>query len=452
MKKRVLLHADSLIRDPAYLLVLAELLKRRGIDAVVSSRVTTGFYLRFWKPHVLVHSQAHTVRGHFDQGLIDEARGPLVIFVPQEGNNARDHTLHRGFRGILDEKAARFIHRIYHYNEWHVDWFAENSAFRADQLICCGNPRLDLVKFSGAPDARPSTGRLGFIGRFPSINKHEGLSVNYFLLGDFSHQSMAVQRQDLSHINRQVNVLYWYGQLVHRLLDETDFVVSMRPHHEERRKSDGYERLLKTYGRERFSLDNNLSIFHWANSLDAAIGTTSLTAVECYLAKTPFLCIDHMAETEASVLADNDEAPMFRAMDERLMPQDPDHFMEIVDRIRNGQITVERSQFMDDYLSYHFSWPYPGSVLATITDGICEALDIAPGQPSIPYAPSVAGDLFFLYRTLQQGGLNPGIVTDKNYNTLFHRTPPFVQRTADNICGNGNMSGDARNLTAAAKT
>lgn len=455
MKKRVLLHADSLIRDPAYMLVLASLLRRRGVEALVSSRVTTGFYLRLWKPHVLVHSQAHTVRGYFDQGLIDEKNGPLVVFVPQEGNNSDPHTLATGFRGVLDEKASRFIHRVHHFNEWHVDWFRENSAFRDEQLTWCGNPRLDLVKFSGIPDERPGTGRIGFVGRFPSINKYEGLSINYFLMGDFRDQSLSRQHQRLDQLRRQVNVLYWYGQFIHALLNETDYSVSVRPHHEESRESDGYRRLLDGPRGERVELDSQLSVYHWATGLDAAVSTTSLTSMECYLARTPFLCIDRMAGAEPAVRADGDEALLFESLDERFMPRDPDHFMGLVQQIRNGTMKVERVDALDDYLRHHFGWPYRGSVLASIADSVLEALDIAPRQPPMPYLPAAAGVAFFVFRALQQSGRQPRFVIDKNYCPMFHGKPDFIETTADNIeasrdsiasAGNDQPTGEGRIL------
>ena len=432
MKYRVLIHADSLIRDPAYMLVLAEVLRAHGVEPLVSSRITTGFYLRTWKPHVLVHSQAHTLRGYYDHGLIDKRRGPAVIFIPQEGNNSGHSTLRRGFRGVLDEPAAQVIRRVFHFNDWHVDWFAKNSSFRRDQLIHLGNPRLDIAKFGGFGEPRSKTGVIGFVGRFPTINKYDGTSAFYHLLEDHTGHPAEWHDQTIGLVSRQIGVAHWYGQFIHWLMRETDLKVSLRPHHEERRNSDGYRRLKDRYG-ERIQIDHGMSIFHWARSVDAIISTTSLTSIESYLAGTPFLCVDKLALAEKSVLADNDEASLLKIMDERFVPHGLEDFGEKIRNVCAGSLPVGVNSGMEAYLKEHFSWPYTGSLIARIADGILETLECSPRQPAIPALPKFAGDLFYLLRTAQFGGRRPWIVTDKNYSPFFHPAPEFVDTIARRI-------------------
>jgi surface carbohydrate biosynthesis protein len=422
---RILLHADSLIRDPGPMLVLAELLRRRGHDAVVSSRVTTHFYLYFWRPHYLIHSAPNAVAALIAKGLIAE-NGPRVAIIPQEGMERQDNTMHAFYEGILQSGIEKFIDQVFLWNTHQYEWLRDNSTLGEQRLSIVANVRLDLAKYGG--NVRPRHGTVGFIGRFPILNKYDGSHIMCHLLADASDLPELARHNRLLNIATQVSSLAAYAEIIHHIMRHTDYRVSLRPHHEEAADNAGFRMLKRRYG-NRIEIDRGLSIYDWALGVDAIVSTTSMTFAEAYLAGTPVICLDRMTESEENV--DADEASITDSYADDLMPRNEAALYQVLAQCMNGKFTLGRNEKVEAIMREEFSWPYVGSALGQIADHV-HAVS-ASCVARIPLAPKHVVELAYLPRIFQIGGMRPCWVVDKHYSRLFHGVPPFVTRVVENI-------------------
>jgi surface carbohydrate biosynthesis protein len=435
---RILIHADSLIRDTAWALVLAQLFENRGFQAVVSSRPSTGFLLRTWRPHALVHSQAHAIRGYYDLGLVGGEGKPLVAFSPHEGNNVSERYLNDTYRGLLDSEAPKFLLRAYHWNELNRDWFRANSAVPESGIWLLGNPRLDLAKFGHEESGASSRSGIGFIGRFPSLNKHDGTTPFYHSMSaGSSDDTKEIVDFRIREMSRQVAVAHWYAFLTKKLMAETDLPVSIRPHHEERPHSSGYRALQTSYG-SRISIDQSLSLFDWMKNLSAMVSTSSLTMVEAYLSKTPVICIDKLSSADKIFLdIHRDEQILSELQAEDRTPTSISQTMVLIEQAAAGELKFRQSEAVDRYLMEQYNWPYKGSVLAEIADDVVDSLLNMPDRRLRAYAPPMFGDLYYLFRAVMGPPFGqPSLTVRKTYSRLIHGKPEFIERTATAIDSN----------------
>lgn len=422
---RILLHADSLIRDPGPMLVLAGMLRQRGHNVVVSSRLATDFYLIFWRPHYLIHSAPNAVGALYERGLITE-RGPRVAIIPQEGMERQDETMRAFYGGILQPGIEKRIDHMFMWNAHQFEWLRQHSKLGGDQLSVVANVRLDLAKFGG--NVRPRSGVVGFLGRFPTLNKYDGSHIMRHLLADVSDRPEQVRNNRLLALNTQVASLVAYADIIHHLMRYTDYRVSLRPHHEEAADNEGFRMLKRRYG-ERIEIDRGLSIYDWSLGVDAIISTTSTAFAEAYLAGTPVICIDRMTASEGNI--DDDEVSITESYADDLMPRDTPELLNVLKRCVAGSLRQTRNDKIDAVLSELFSWPYAGSALARVADRV----HAASGQCSqrFSWSPKLGGDLIYFARLFRNNPFRPRLTIDKHYSRLFHGRPPFVKRVVDNI-------------------
>lgn len=422
---RILIHADSLIRDPGPMLALAALLRRQGHHAVVSSRLTSHYYLKLWRPHYLIHSAPSAVGALYDRGLIAE-RGTRVAIIPQEGMENQDETMRAFYGGILRPGIGKCIDQVFLWNAHQYEWLRRYSSLGDERLSVIANVRLDLAKYGGS--TRPRRGVVGFIGRFPTVNKYDGSHIMLHLLADVSDRPEMVRRNRLLNLNTQVASLAAYADIIHHLMRHTDHRVSLRPHHEEAADNEGFRMLKRRYG-ERIEIDRGLSVYDWALGVDAIVSTTSMTFAEAYLAGTPVICIDRMTESEENV--DDDEALITESYTEELMPRDNVEFYQLLGRCMDGSLQPPRNEKVEAIMREEFSWPYAGSALARIADHVHAARPRCATR--LPLGPAFGGDLIYFARLLRNNPFRPRLTIDKHYSRLFHGTPPFVARVIDNI-------------------
>ncbi len=422
---RILLHADSLIRDAAPMLVLAELLKKRGHRVIVSSRPTTHFYVKFWRPHYLVHTNPATVGSMWDKGLITP-EGPIVGIIPQEGMERQEETMHAFYKNILKPGIQECIDQVFMWNSYQRDWILKACSLEKCQVSVVGNVRMDLAKF-GAKE-RSRRGYVGFVGRFPTLNKYDG-SQDFMkrLMSEQGARSDRFLRNRTNDTLKQVATVIAYGDIIHRLMRETDYKVSLRPHHEEASFNECFTMLKAKYG-DRFEIDRSLSIYDWSMSVDTIISTTSNTFVEAYLAKTPVICIDHLTASAGGI--DEDEIPILESYDQELLPKDSHELFETLDKCMRKEIGVRRNQKLEALMAEAFSWPYAGSALLKIVDHINNGNRNSPDAPTIIY--ELLGDLVYLSNSiLVLNSLKRSV--DKHYTRIARQPIGFVKRIVDSI-------------------
>lgn len=429
MKFRVLIHVDSLRRDAATCITLAELLRMRGHDTVVSGQQTTGLYLKYWRPHLMLHTAATKIVNYAKLGLLIGPTRPLVHFVPQEGRPTSPDTIdvcYRPFEAVDYE----LVDQVYVWNKVHYDWLMQHSPLPRERVRIVGGFRLDLAKYGTQPNLRDRPAVIGFVGRFTALNPHDGDYGLHLTAG-----TMAKLRHKLPKISEQVRACMIYSYLITALIEQTDFTVSLRPHHNEYPHAHFYIWAKKRFG-DRIEIDNHLSFYEWSAGKLALITTTSSTFAETYVARTPQICIDRIIDFEVSWRYSPSTEEICKSYQDQHLPKT---FEEIFDLLRQLNDNFEPAPLetpAGDLIKQQYMWPYEGSSLRAVADGIEQALDTMDDQlrRTRPMLPKVVGDVVYavgMAKWIRAGNLRPRL--NYVYNDLLHGRNAFFKQVAARI-------------------
>ncbi len=432
---KILIHVDSLIRDFAHLGVLAELLTRMGHNVQLSSRMTTIPLIRLWRPDHIIHSLGDQIGGLFDAGLMGR-KGVEVSFIPQEGSER--HELNRQFiyNRVLEPDCLDRIAHIFCWNDAHRQWLLSRDAGLGDRLSVVGNPRLDIAKFwSGGGKPRQRI-RIGFVGRFPFINKYNRPDfLELLTMGDrplCSKDDCDWDELEASTeaILSQVATYSRYCQLIHYFMANTDYEVSLRPHHEEAARGPAFNALKAAYG-DRVEIDHGFSIYEWASGLDAILTTASLTFAEAYIAGVPVISIDKL--TRVSDYLGFEAREILNSYDRRFVPDTYDELMQTLEDCLADGFVPPKVPGMETYMKEDFSHPYTGSSLLKIARTIDKRVRAAGsvGGPSL--VPAWLVQQSYWVQLFRYHGNQPSVGIDKHYHPSPHRTPDYIGRIVANI-------------------
>lgn len=283
MKTRVLIRAHTVRRDIGMSALVEMGLQQLGYETFICSVHNFQRTLRWWKPHVVITQTA---------GSAHQAReilpGALVVFLDAEGYQPE-------------------------YNSWATFWEKNQPYYDALDLILAwgpilgdevrrlmptsnvsklhvvSSPKFDLLEHM-RKSAPPISTRnsIGIITRYPSINNHEGVPAI---------RGLHVKSNLDSTIN---SCLAYHAQhtIISRILRETDFSISIRPHPLED-ISSYHKYVIPSFGKEysdRLSIDDSLDISEWIIKQRALVSPTSTAYVEAYLLNVPFINVDRITD------------------------------------------------------------------------------------------------------------------------------------------------------------
>jgi len=242
-KPRVVIRAFTLRRDIATALLLARQLEQRGCAVIVASGRDFVRTLRFWKPDVAVINTVGQIRR-----CADLAPGAAIVMLPGEGANARKHcdAVHLAEAPETYEKVDRFL-------LWGkaTDGYFRELLPDADhgRLAVCGNPRLDLAKFNPELLRVPAAQKtVGFIGRYHILNRYNAVPAIF-----------SMQRPEKREgVLWQVENFFCTITLIRRLIEETDYRISLRPHPLE--APEGYAFMNEGFFAGRVEIDESLDV------------------------------------------------------------------------------------------------------------------------------------------------------------------------------------------------
>lgn len=431
MRRRILIYVDSVRRDLATMFVMGKLLQRRGYSIAYCSPDTTVAMLRLWKPHILVHTHPHMIRGYFERGYIGRDRGPMVAIFPQEGIHWSHELALDWYGGILDEASVDFVQGIYFWNTNDRDWAIRNGCLPQSRLFLTGNIRLDLARFDQTGRVTDGPKSIGIIGRFFRINRFDGTSILYKVLTK-PRRNMEI---DISQIQAQLKTLNCYADVISHVMEKTDFRVSYRPHHDESPNNDGYRALKKKYG-ERFEIDVSYSIYHWALRQDVIVSTTSSTIAEIHLAGTPVICIDRLSGADSYFNRYAENRSIFDAYDQRLVPIDHDALLDSLRTVDHQTKLSSDISGVENYLSSVCGWPFARSAIGTVVEQIDRTLsrgDLDGRVPAVAFSPSFAAEPLQIYRALFSHPGRRASTLDRYFSRWLHRPPAYIDQIADAI-------------------
>ncbi len=429
MKPRVLIHVDSLRRDGASCITLAHILRQRECNVTVSGQQTTAHYLKFWRPHIMLHTAASKISAYHKLGLLSPASRPIIHYLPQEGRPTKPASIRLSYQPLAATN-FKLVDKVYVWNKPHRDWLKINSPLRESQVQIVGGYRLDLAKYGSPPNFEKRPPLIGFIGRFTALSPHDG---DYGL--HLTAKTSSALTHKLPKITAQVRACMIYSYLIHKIIEETNLNVSLRPHHNEYPHAHFYVWAKKRFG-ARIHVDQDLSFYEWAAKQRAVITSASSTFAELAIARTPLICVDNIDGHEISLEHDGGSKQLLDSFHGQKMPTTFNQVLELL-RQADKQFECEPMDSpTESLINEQYTWPYNGSSLLAIANDITGTLQRLARHPfsRIPVLPKISGDLAYaigMWQSYRSGTIRQRI--NYVYNDWLHGGNSFYKSLASRI-------------------
>lgn len=408
MKYRIVIRAFSLRRDVASSLVLAELLKRRGCEVAVCCVRNYRHLIQHWKPHAVIINTVGKVAE-----TLEYAPDSKIIFWPGEGGEAEENS------------DAMFFHKFgfYDYAGLILIWgdytrrvFEKYFPNCGDKVKVCGNPRLDLVRYS--PEVKREEKIIGALGRFNGINYFDRRpTLSAITVRDEMIQSIKAQCE-------QFRVLYL---AMKHIIDNTDFSINLRPHPLE--NPGGYNCLKNEFG-ARFEVDDSMDISRWMGRMKYVLTPASTTFLEAYMLKTPIINIDKLARTTEDVFKESFVTAL--SFENASNPRNMEELMNVISA---PSAPFSRSETLENHLKDFHNIPQGKSAIMNAAEEIMKFLKNSSFKP-VFHAPRFLldmRDLAVFYKTMLFDGSNH---PNFNYKKGYHKIPKYLHDIVDNIESN----------------
>lgn len=287
----IFLYADSMRRDLSTCLILSQILNEYGYKTLISSRRNLSRLLtRFEPKQLFVIGQANMFVPYFIKEV--DQRDTFVYFMPAEGF-AANQEYELMYPNNVD---YNFIKAIFFWGREPLDWFRRNRRCTNDnQLRLTGYARLPIAKEYLATGER-NRQKIGFVGRFPAMNDlYKRDAMDFFLSDDTALERERLRlRQDV-----ESKAISCYMELIDFIVNNTNYIVSFRPHPNE--DATSYHILTKRFG-NRFEIDQSFDVAEWMVSCHAIIALASSSFIDAYEVQTPVICIDNIIDIKAATL------------------------------------------------------------------------------------------------------------------------------------------------------
>ena len=415
MKKRIVIRAFTLRRDVAAAAVLAKLLERMGCEVMIASTRNFRRILKLWKPHAVLLNTVSEVETCME--LTPEA---LCVQWPGEGSEA----LRTSTAWYYKQHPDFYEHTdlILHWGRFNAAHFDEMfPGQKHEKLVHCGNPRLDMIKFNlELAGLRATSNSIGIVGRFNSINHHDGRPTL------FSVRRMA----NIESVINQIQGFAAVMNVIRYLIENTDYDISIRPHPAEAPQS--YIKYVKSIAPSRIHVDESLDFGAWAAAQKFITAPSSTSFLETYLQRIPFVNLDRITKSEDFIRSIQPYTVLAMKIGET--PETFEHLYEFM----QGDIELPRPDpEIDDHLDEAHDWFTSESAIKRNADAIIKGIDQKSPKVGIGIPKFIleAIDDVSFRRAMRKSELHANF----DYKAGHHPIPAYYDKIADNIL-NGRLS------------
>ncbi|MFQ5953468.1 MAG: hypothetical protein ACE5JZ_00215 [Kiloniellales bacterium] len=408
-RRRVVIRAFTLRRDAASALLLARFLKAHGCRVIVASGRDFLRTIRHWRPDAVV---VNTV-GQIDR-VAKEAPYAAIVLWSGEGAQAiesSDPTVLTSMPGAYDRLDLVLL------------WGRATGAFyrqlfphsNHDKLDLCGNPRLDLAKFNPElMDVPPERKTVGFIGRYHTINRYNRIPTIF-----------SMQRPEKRDgVIWQVETFICMIRLIHRILEETDLRISIRPHPLE--APEGYDFMEEGAFAGRVEIDDSLDLAQWTARQRVIVAPSSQSFYESYVLGVPVINTDGLTGDTEWIRKVTPHSSL-----SQLVSHNPATDDEAIELIKDAPKAPRGNPTVDRHLDEFHDWFSPHSAAKRGADAIIALLG---GRERVNGVRLPAGVLDLWDRaSFARARLYEPLHPNFNYHKHFHPTPAYFDRIVDNI-------------------
>ena len=354
MKKRILIRAFTARRDVAYFLLLAEVLKLKGYDVIISSLRQFERTIKLWKPHVIIYNVPSKINS-----IRKLAKDSKLVLIPGEGAETGIYSI----AGIIErcKMEIKSDDLNFFWNEKsRQELFKLIPNLKKENNIICGNPKLDLIKYFPYKKKKRKKLKIGLVSRFPTINQHSG--VPYVI------RSLLPQRNDMVN-NYTISAVLGFKtamSLISRILKETEFDISIRPHPLE--SVEGYTDWvvpeISSKDQARIEINKSLCSVEWLHDIDIIISPTSTSLFECYLLDIPVISFDQIAKTKKINMQESSSSSIFQ--NATIMPKTPERLIANLKK----DLKKRKNKKFEKYLCEFHKWPRNFSATIIIANSL----------------------------------------------------------------------------------
>lgn len=289
-RKKIVIRAFTVRRDLLTSYILKKILEYNNYSVEICSSRNFHRTLKYWKPEIIIINSV-------TQALACKAILPYakVVLWPGEGANRKTAS---DAKIIFDKNISlSLFDLIFVWGNKPLEFYKEYFPnINMDKIKLCGNPKLDLVKFNYKIkkniDKNKIKKSIGILMRHHTINRYNWVPTIFSITSE----------RNKKNIYWQIETFHSTIELIKRILKETNFNVSLRPHPLE--SIEGYKLLfsntsLKKYGfNERVSIDETFDTAKWCSNQRVIISTSSTSFYEVSILKIPLINIDKASKIE----------------------------------------------------------------------------------------------------------------------------------------------------------
>ncbi|HCP00460.1 MAG: hypothetical protein CL573_01855 [Alphaproteobacteria bacterium] len=405
---RIIIRAFTLRRDIASSVILARLLERAGAQVIIASGRDFTRLLRNWNPDAILINTVGQIKR-----CAELAPNASIILWPGEGAQplpSSDATQLAQWPEAYERLSLALL-----WGPRNLDYFAQTMPHHdRSKLVMCGNPRLDMVKFN--PDLlNVEKKTIGFIGRFHSLNRYNSVPAIFSL--QYPEKRNGVVWQVESFITMIT--------LIHRIINETDLLISIRPHPLE--APEGYEFFNEGPFEGRVEIDNSFDVADWTARQRVIITPSSQSFYESYVLGTPTIQMDQLSKTSDMIR----QITPFAAMSQ-LVGYQPESYDEAIELIAHDpSVPPIQNDEVDVHLDEFHDWSSNTSSIARAEGAIMAHLANRkrPRGKAVPKALMQLWDRISFARVHKRDPLHQNF----NYHESYHVIPDYYENVVNNI-------------------
>lgn len=286
----ILIFVDNLRRDYLVAEVVKNFLERKNYQVFLISRDNYKIVIKLIQSELIIF-----IKNYFQsipKDVLDNIKQKNdIIVIDAEGAQTLERCKFWTEKYKIDviEQTKR-AKKIFLWNSDFLEYISQYTNTNAEKFQVSGSPKVNLSYLAKNILHDKHEKNIGFIGRFSAINDFadrsclENSIFQFLDLDEFRHGAKG-----------EVETLYIYLDIFDRIVKDTDLIINLRPHPNEKIQSYGY--LKKRYKDRLLISDPHEDFINWMYRQNKIICTPSTSIVEPLLNDIPLISVHKIVKS-----------------------------------------------------------------------------------------------------------------------------------------------------------
>ena len=407
-KTKVLIRTFTVRRDLQIFGLFSRILENDNFDVRITSLANVYTNCKYWKPDiVVVNSLAGILK------IRKAYSATKIVFYDPEGFHLDHFSLHELINA--DPKSRDEIDFYLLWGEAKRKEFLQNIPKVDEKKVrVVGSLKQDIIDFLKSKNLKKKNS-VGIVSRFLNVNPGHGRNLinSIFNKGNFER------------VMNQCSEFIETIKIIEKILKDTDYVISYRPHPleniEQAKKFFKKKQFLEFH--DRLIVDESISFAMWVKKQSYLIGPISSGIYETFSLKIPYISIENISNS----LYMNKKFTLTRLWQKCCFnPKSPKELLEILKKKKSFKFENKKmSKLIDDYCIGNPSVSASHMLLNFFKD--ISKRNNVKSNFSIP---SWVIDIINYLRNRRFQLTNP-LFFSVNYDSLEHKIPRFYKQLAE---------------------